>query len=387
MTLSSQLWPPLVDPSTLTWQINGSSSVRGLPGVGRALSLYGGLIGQMLIDQVKVDQILRPRPRILQQPDPDTTRINFVGGSVEEWFLDGNTASLVTARDSRGAPGSVKWFPAWAWGVPLNEPDSYYLHGAKVDARDVIHVKRGSDPMNPRRGIGVVEQHVNSLERAGLQEEYERKTLKEGGVPSVAVIAPQKDLTQKEVDDAGDAWAEKFYGPGRRAGIFPNGTKVETLSWSPSDQQLVLARQLTLTDLANIFNLDSYYLGAPASSHTYRTPGVMFVTMLRISLEPVLAEFEDAWGRAFLPWGSDLRFDRTQLTRDDMASMITMFVQAIREGIVTVDEARVYMGLTPFGTPEATTPRIPSTATAPQEDVPEPPPAIEVNPPKESEKS
>jgi len=380
--MTSQLWPPMVvDPSTLTWDVTGTAKVKSLPGIGRGLALYGGLIGQMKLDQVKAGQIIQPRPRVLQRPDMDKTLKGFITDSVEEYIIEGNSCSLVTARDSRGLPAAVKWFPSWCWST-IKDDDRYYLNGSPVQPEDVLHVKRGSDPMNPRRGIGIVEQHLKSLERAGLQEEYERQTLRGGGVPSVAVIAPQKELTQAELDEAGDAWQEKFGGPVRRPGIFPAGTQIETLSWSPNDQQMVLARQMTLTDVANMMNLDSYWLGAPASSHTYRTPGVMFLVLLRTSLEGILPELEDAWGQMLLPYGNDLRFDRTQLTRDDMASMISTFVVAVREGLMTVDECRVYMGLTPFGTTESTTPRIPSATPDTSE---EPEPAISVNTPKEGD--
>lgn len=371
-----QIWPPVVDPSTLTWRITGSASVRSLPSIGRGLALYSGLISQMTLDQVKGDDsIVKPRPRILQKPDPDKSLKNFVGDAVEEYLTDGNTLSLITARDARGMPAALKWYPVTAWGIMPDDPDGYYLYGKRVAAIDVVHAQRGSDPSNPRRGVGLVEQHFRSLERAGLQEEYERQTLTTGGVPSVAVIAPQKELTEAELKEAGEDWNDKFGGPVRRPGIFPNGTKLETLSWSPSDQQAVLARQATLTDVANILNLDAYWLGAPASSHTYRSPGIMFIVMLRVSLEPVLAELEGVWGERLLPYGSAARFDRLKLTRDDMASMISMFVQAIREGLVTVDEARAYMGLAPFGTPESTTPRIPAAEADPIGEIP---PAISI---------
>lgn len=378
--MTSQLWPPtVIDPKTLQWNATGATKVKSLPGVGKGLSLITGLIGQMDLDQVKEGRIVSPRPRLLQQPDVDKTLIGWTSDSAEEYITEGNSLSLITATDSRGLPAACKWFPSWNWGIVRDDP-RYWLNGQPIEPEHVLHIQRGSDPFNPRRGVGIVEQFVRSLERAGLQEEYERSTLQSGGVPSVAVIAPQKELTQPELDQAGDDWIEKFGGPVRRPGIFPNGTDIKTLSWSPSDQQATLARQMTLTDIANMLNLDPYWLGAPASSHTYRTPGVMFLILLRTTLEPILREMEQAWGAAMLPYGSSLRFDRTQLTRDDMASMISSFVLAIREGLMTVDESRVYMGLTPFGTPESSAPRIPSTNPEPIE---EPDPAIDGNPTKE----
>ena len=384
----SQLWPPVVDPKTLQSWVRDAPTAAGLPGLARGLALYGGLTSQMNLDRVRADteQIITPRPRILQQPDLDKDTPTFISDSVQEYILHGNTLCLVTARDFAGRMAAVKWYPAWQWSVLPDDP-RYYLNGRPVDASDVVHVKRGSDPANPRRGIGIVEQNLRTLERAGLQEAYESSSLKESGVPSVAVIAPQKELTQVELDEAGQSWAEKFFGPVRRPGIFPNGTEIVPLSWSPSDQQLVLARQATGTDLANILNLDDYWLGVKGSSHTYRSPGGMFVSLLRTSLNPVLSPFEAVWGQQFVPAGSTVRFDRLALTRDDFASEVQSGSVAIDKGMLTVDEWRIRQGLEPFGTPESSTPRIPSASVPVDKPAPDDP-LLEVAPdqPKEGQK-
>lgn len=387
----SQLWPPVVNPSTLETWVRDAPTARGLPGIARGLALYGGLIGQLALDQVRIatDQAVIPRPRILQKPDLDKPLPSFIGDSVEEFVLHGNTLSLITARDFDGRPAAVKWFPAWQWQVLDNDP-RYYLNGRPVDPADVIHVRRGADPNNPRRGVGIVEQNLKTLERVGLQEQYEANSLKEGGVPSVAVIAPQKELTQAEMDEAAQSWAEKFFGPVRRPGIFPNGTQIETLAWSPHDQQLVLARQASTDDIANVMNLDGYWLGAKGTSHTYRSPGAMFVGLLRTSLNPVMKVFEAVWGEILVPAGSTVRFDRLELTRDDFASAVITGRSAVDGGLMTADEWRVMNGLPALGTPEATTLRVKVPAAEPDEPAKEDPPALEIVPsdaPKEGEAS
>ena len=96
---------------------------------------------------------------------------------------------------------------------------------------------------------------------------------------------------------------EKFAGPNREPAILPNGTQVIPLAWSPSDTQLIEARQVSLLDVANMFNLDGYWLGAPVAGMTYRTAGPQYQQILRTSLEPVLSDFEDVWSFDWLPRG------------------------------------------------------------------------------------
>lgn len=355
----SLLWPPslIEEPSTLTTWVRDDWTVQGIPGMARSLQLYCGLTGQMPMELVNESNVIEPTPSVLKQPDPSLSRFNYVGSSVRDWWIHGNTLSLVLGRDQNGYVAGVKYFPAHMWGIREGDDENVYLAGRPVPWGEVIHVQRGVDPFNTKRGIGVVEQHLRSFQRLGYQEAYEQDALSKAGVPSVAVIAPQKELTQKEADEAADAWERKFSGPGRRPGIFPAGTDIKTLSWNPSDQQLVMARQLGLTDIANIMNLDGYFLGAPGSSHTYRSAGSMFVALIRMSLEPVMAPFEDTWGRHFAPAGCRVRFARRELTRDDLQTMVTTGKEAVDAGLMSVDEWRELMGWTPFGTASSTSPR------------------------------
>jgi hypothetical protein len=102
-----------------------------------------------------------------------------------------------------------------------------------------------------------------------------------------------------------------------------------------------------LLDVGNIFNLDGYWLGAPVAGMTYRTAGPQYMQVLRTSLEPLLADFEDVWSNAWLPRGSNIRFRRSQLLRDDLATSMTAAVAGYNAGIMSLAEARVELGLPP----------------------------------------
>lgn len=350
--ISGQLWPPVVDPATLTRQVWDVGSARSLPGVGRALQLYGGLISQCPLDRYRGDEILSPRPPLLQLPDVNLrARSTFVRVHVEDYLLHGNALHLVTARTADQAVRGTRWFPTHMWYAadPASTQDGgvdYYLNGRKVPRDDVVHVQRGAAEGAPWRGVGVVEEHLKTLNRAGLEEAAESRNLTGGGVPSVAIIAPQSSIDDDDAEDAKDKWEEKFEGPGRRPAILPNGTQVIPLAWSPLDSQMIEARKMSLVDLANAFNLDPYWLGAASSSHTYKSPGPMFLDLLRTSLEPVMSDLELVWSLLWLPpTGQAVKFDRLQLTRDDFSTEVTTGVQAVQAGLITPEEWRIRQGL------------------------------------------
>ena len=346
-----QLWPPVVDPATLTRQVWDSVTAQQLPAVGRAMALYGGLISQCTLDLYDGPSPVSPRPPLLEVPDVLLqAAAAFIRVHVEDYLVHGNALHLVSSRDQSGRVRRTTWYPADEWSVDASHGRGfldYYLNGQKIARReDVVHVRWGAAPGEPWRGWGLVERYLNSLDRVGLQEAAERGALKNGSVPSVAVIAPQKSLTQTEVDDAAYGWEQRFGGPTRRPGIFANGTQVIPLSFSPHDQQATLARQMSLTDVANMLNLDAYWLGAPQSSHTYRSPGPMFLTLQRTSLEPVMNDLEQVWGANWFPGSQKVQLDRNKLTRDDFQTSLTTLGKAVADGLMSVEEARLYMGWT-----------------------------------------
>ena len=104
---------------------------------------------------------------------------------------------------------------------------------------------------------------------------------------------------------------------------------------------------MSLLDVANMFNLDGYWLGAPVAGMTYRTAGPQYQQILRTSLEPVLADFEDVWSYAFLPRGQVIRFQRSQLLREDLATSTAAATSLYNAGLITMAEARVMVGLPP----------------------------------------
>jgi HK97 family phage portal protein len=349
-----QPWSRVVFPQSTgapgvsaVWDV---TTAKALPSVARASAIYTGMISQLHLDDVR-NNVALPRPALLAQPDPTMSRTRFVHLSIEDYLLNGNALSYIAAYDASGRPSAVAWIAA-AWvsitmsGKPYPDDVEYWAGGVKLDRDRLIHIRRGADRNCVARGVGVVEQHLATLDRIGAEEAYEKNALSDGAVPSVAVITPNPRLQQGEADSAKTNWLAKF--ARREPAILPSGTQVIPLSWSPADSELQAARQFSLIDVSNIFNLDGYWLGAPtAGSLTYRSPGQQYTALLRVSLEPVMSHFEDAWSMAWLPRGRRVRFDRLALTRDDLHTMMATLATGVAAQLITVEEGRVYLGLPP----------------------------------------
>ena len=344
-------WQLFGMPGPFVWD---AETARRIPAVSRAIQLYGGMCKQMTMEAYRGETKL-PRPLLLAAPDPTRGGPWFVQVSVEDYLLNGNAIATITARGADGWPLAVCWWPAsWVyitWTPPDPTSAHYWLMGSELNPADVIHVRRGADRFMPVRGVGVVEEALSTLNRIAMEDEYEAQALSNGAVPSVAIITPSAVLTQDVADEAKVSWMDKFGGPNREPAILPAGTVVQPLAWSPSDAQLTEARKMSLLDVANMFNLDGYWLGSPVAGMTYKTAAPQYQQILRTSLEPVLADFEAIWSNAWLPRSQMVKFDRSILLREDLATSALALSTLNGAGIMTVEEARVYLGLPADGAP------------------------------------
>lgn len=372
-----QPWNGVVFPSVdSNWDISQGMTARrakAIPSVGRAVSLISGMASQMPLDDVRMrDEVKLDRPRLLEQPDPDTSRAWFVERQFEDYLLHGNAVSYVTSRDPfSGYPLSVAWVPA-CWTTVTREPatyeaparTSYWVGGVELRRRDVIHIRRGADDDFPWRGVGVVEQYLQPLRRVADQEAYESQVLNGAAVPSVAIITPNEELSQDEADEAKADWKTKYAGPRREPAVLPHGSQVIPLAWSPHDTQLQEARKLGLQDVANMFNMDGWYVGAPAGSFQYKSPGPMYLNLVRQTVAPILEPFEQEWSAAWLPRGRKVRFDRRAVLADDLATNVQTGATMLDKRMATLSEVRQFLGFSAEVPPELLTQPVPAAVTA-----------------------
>ena len=173
-----------------------------------------------------------------------------------------------------------------------------------------------------------------------MESECERSALAGGAVPSVAIIANTAGLTQEVADATKSTWLAKFAGPAARARRPPewdDGRPARVVA--VRTPQLTEARQMSLVDVANMFNIDGYWLGAPVSGMTYRTAGPQYQQILR------------------RPWSRYSSISRTcgptpgcraavdpfrplpTALKDDMATTTTAVVALVGAGIITAEQA------------------------------------------------
>ena len=332
-----------------------SDVALAIPGMGRGVGLITGLISQMRIDKVDSAGRVLPRPRFFAKPQPDKglTRPWFVSAQVQDYLIHGNAIHLVTVRGDDGEPLAAQHIPA-AWVTVTWTPAgiTYWAQGQQLPAVDVVHARRGADSRFPWRGVGVVEQHLATMGRLVTQDRYEENAYA-GGVPTVVITAPGT-ITQTQAETAADRWQDRF--AQRKPAVVSAGTDVKPLAWSPNDAQMVEARKLGRQDTANMLNIDGSWLGAESTGLTYKNIAALFLGLLTQTIDPITANIADAWAEDWAPDIPDggVRFDRNDLLHSDMETDVGWLKVATDAGILTMDEARAWIGLTPIANGETT---------------------------------
>ena len=71
----------------------------------------------------------------------------------------------------------------------------------------------------------------------------------------------------------------------------------QPLSWNPTDAQMVEARQLSLVDVANLFNIDPYWVGSSQVSAPYQNVQDAAVQLSRFTLNFWITALEEEFSR------------------------------------------------------------------------------------------
>lgn len=339
------------------WAMN---AYLALPGVWRARLPISQSIGAMPIGAWRDLAAVTPLPSLLAEPNPGEDRANTVAAWVCDLLDHGNAFGIVTGVNAEGKPTSVEPVPCANVGVGRTETGRLvYTVGGNTtrtyDRSEVFHAKGMSAP-GALRGMGVLEAGMATLDRLTAEARYAGKAFN-SGVPSGLLRVKDPDLqVGTDDDDAGYATAKGIkkawqasVGTGDVA-VLSELVDFTPLSWTPSDAQMVEARQLSLVDVANMFNLDPYWVGASQVSAPYQNVQQAALQLSRFTLGFWITALEAQFSR-MLPRGQEAKFERDTILRDDQSTRVANYKTLVEIGALTVDEVRAREGLPPLEEP------------------------------------
>lgn len=301
-----------------------------IPGAWRAALSVSGLLGRLPWDAYRnlagrPEEKLEPTPPLLYQPNPPETRMS----SFRSWGLDylwhGNAIGVIAARSplnwptaaipvsasSVGVRRITKWDTDARPDLPVGALE-YSIGELRFSAAEVIHFKGPCQP-GAVRGMGVLENHLNTLSLAQDQNKQAR-AITNHGVPTGVLETEDPDVDDTQAEDMKKKWLASQ--ATRSIAVLSPGTKFKPLSWNPEQLQLLEARKFTLNELELLFGLPVGWLGGTDSSRKYANVSQDDVSFMKWSMGDHIEQFEQTLTLVH-PRGTSVRANQDAVLQAD----------------------------------------------------------------------
>lgn len=334
-----------------------------VPTVAACRNLIAGTIAQLVVSRSRGVTIIDPG-LLLTQPDPSSTWAATIQRTVDDLLFYGAAAWLVIARDGVSTDANPGGLPVRARHIPItsvarNESQtvsdydivtSYTVAGQKVDARDIIWFDAGSD--------GVLNYGARAIVQAYEIEQAARR------MASVELPAGVLQNQGHELgpDEAADVVSAFQTARQNNTIAFLQNVTYERTDINSHDMQLVEARATSATEICRLFNVPVALVGASptgnASALLYSNLAQNTAQLVQQAVGPLIAVLEHTLSLPNVTArGQRVRFEVGAYLRTDPEAAVTYATTLAREGLLSIDEARSYLGIPPQGTsPQDITP-------------------------------
>ena len=283
-------------------------------------------------------------PRVFTNPGPTVTPYELVHQTVTSLALYGNAYLYVDY--SGGEP--IALTPLHPNNVEVSAPDfrgrRYNVAGAEIDPDRIVHIRWWTPPQ-ALVGLSPVQEQKTTIGLALAMERHLAQFYGEGATPS-SVLETDSDLTSEQARTLRETWTAQ-HNRHRKPAVLTNGMKWKPITVSAADMELNASRELQIAQIARIFRVPAYMIGARGDSQTYQNAEMSGQHFLTYTLLPWITRIEEQFS-ALLPRPQRVSFDTEALLRADTLTRFRAHQIAISTGIRTPNEAREMENLEPY---------------------------------------
>jgi len=321
------------------------------------------------------DQVLESHPIIslLSRPNPLQSHSEFFNSIFGFLLLSGN-AYILRVGSEQGAPKELHLLRPDRMVIKGGSkpiPDRYeYMVNGRIQATyevddasgfsEVKHVKLWN-PLDDFYGLSPMSAAAIEVDQHNMSGKHNVNLLSNGARPSGAVIfKPQDDagitvnLSESQRQQLLTDLNNRFSGTANagRPMLLEGDFDWKEMGLSPKDMDFINLKHMAATDIALCFGVPSQLVGVP-DSQTYANVAEARLALYEETIIPHLRKIESDLNEWLVPmFGEDLYFcfdidkipalaERTKRTYENITS-------AVREGIMTRNEAREQIGLSPI---------------------------------------
>jgi len=325
--------------------VNETSALE-VAAVFAAVSLLADSVASLPIRSVRHvgDRVeSRPVPRWLSGSST-VTQYELIHMIVSSLALHGN-AYVYIDRENGTLPLSLTpLHPNNVQVNVINRQRYYTVNGGTIPQDSMLHIRWWTPPQ-AATGLSPIEMQKTTIGLALSMERHLAQFYGEGATPS-SVLEVDGDLTADQAKALQATW-ETQNRRRRRPAVLTNGMKWRSITADAASMEMNASRELQIAQVARIFRVPAYMIGARGESNTYtnnEAAGQHFVTY---TLLPWLRRIEAALS-SLMPAPQELMFDTAGFLRADQMNRYRAHGLGIQYGFMTPNEARAVEGLEPY---------------------------------------
>lgn len=293
---------------------------------------------------------LSAQPRLVTQPAPYGTRIDWVHQAMTSLLLRGNAYGYITDVDGQGRPAQIQWLNPDDVTVIEEQLDwfhwpTYYWRGRPLERELVVHVPAYTFPGSVV-GYSPLALFKLQIETGLRAQQHGDDWFKNGANPSGMLKNVNKTLGPAEAQTA----KERYKSAVAKRDIFVTGADwdYKAMSVNAEESQFLQTIKANATQVAAIYRVSPEDVGGEtATSLTYKTLEQDQTKLTNRTLAVWCARIESVLTNLF-PRPQYFRFDLEWLARGDLTSRMVAETAALSAGIHTLDEARAAEDLPPL---------------------------------------
>jgi HK97 family phage portal protein len=217
-----------------------------------------------------------PLELLLEQPNPSYDGVTLWMGTLISFLLSGN-AYWLKYRNELGQLKELYYVPHFC--IEPKWPDdgktfiSYYEFKPgngqtyKILPEDIVHLRYGLDPENPRKGLSHLASVLREVFTDNEASSFGAALLKNMGVPSVIISPSSEDvtITREKAEAIKGRFKEAVTGDNRGEPLVMSaGVRINTVSLTPQQLDLKLLHRLPEERIAAIFGVPAIIAGLGA---------------------------------------------------------------------------------------------------------------------------
>ncbi len=323
-----------------------------VPAIARSRNILAGSIGTIPMESYnKITGAHINNRTLIVQPDPALPRVNTITWLVDDLIFYGvGYLQVLDVSPEDGRPFRARRIDPRRVQATIDSSGTL-ITGYQVDSKNVP-----SSGLNSLIVFNAIDEGV--LARGGMTIssaialEQAAYNMASEPVPQMVLLNEGMNLPSDQVSAVMDTFRRARRE--RSTAYIEGPIKLEVVGMDSAQMQLVEARQHLSSEIARLMGIPAWYLNAENASATYSNVASERRSLVDFGLRNYLTVIEDRLSMDDVtPRNQIVRFDLDDFLRGNAAERVEMSIKLYDSGIITRDEAREFIDISPAGSEES----------------------------------